>query len=101
VSNIEEGPAGWREFAGALALIEMQLSGAAESSNDEPGVEFRSDPTRSGMPDAIAVVQHDGVYLCVNGGDGRIFLGQAIARLVANFGRLTIDDCAIKSRDLR
>lgn len=78
--------------SGAVATCLGALSGAAVSSSDELEIQFRATRNNAAMPDAVSVVNPRGVYFCVNGGDGRAFLGQVVARLVSRFGPVAIDE---------
>ena len=43
------------------------------------------------MPDALVGVTDGGVYFSVNGGQGRAFLGQVVARLISHYGPVTVE----------
>jgi hypothetical protein len=47
-------------------------------------VELRQSQT-SGMPDAMLMIEPEGLYYCDNGGDGRMLLGAVLAKLVSEF----------------
>ena len=44
------------------------------------------------MPDATVQVEDGGLYFCDHGGFGREYLGLVLARLVAAFGPVQIED---------
>ena len=54
--------------------------------------EFRAAENSSSMPDASARIEQDGLYFCVCGNRGRQFLGDIIARLVSEYGTVTVAD---------
>ncbi len=54
------------------------------------GVDFRSPENTGSMPDASAHVQEDGLYFCDYGGMGRHYFGLIVARLVDEFGVVTV-----------
>jgi hypothetical protein len=56
----------------------------------EGGFEFRSADNTGLMPDAAAHVEQFGAYFCDNGGAGREIMGIVVARLVSQFGVVTV-----------
>jgi hypothetical protein len=54
--------------------------------------ELRAMESTGTMPDATARVEPDGLYFCDYGGAGRQLLGILIARLVSEFGPVTVGD---------
>jgi hypothetical protein len=55
------------------------------------GFELRATQT-DGMPDAFIRIEPNGLYYCDNGGAGKEFLGVLIARMVSEFGPVTVAD---------
>ena len=56
------------------------------------GFEIRTVGNAGEMPDATVKVEPYGAYFCVYGGHGREMLGVVIARLVGEFGAVTITE---------
>jgi len=54
------------------------------------GFELRAAGSAAGMPDAWAKPEPGGLYFCDNGGAGRELLGLVVARLVRQFGVVTV-----------
>ena len=58
-----------------------------------PGAfELRRSGPSDGPPDAVLQVEPCGVYFCWYGVAGREFLGTVVARLVSDFGAVTVED---------
>jgi hypothetical protein len=78
--------------AGAVAAILRGLPTARELSTPVHSFELRTKASDEGMPDADVRVEPDGAYFCDYGGAGQKFLGIVVARLVSEFGAVTITE---------
>jgi hypothetical protein len=76
----------------SVASILRRLPMVREVPADEGKFELRAGETQGTMPDATACVEPDGLYFCDCGGAGRQLLGVVIARLVSEFGPVTVAD---------
>lgn len=73
-----------------VAAVLRRLPGARELPLPASGFELRADGSVSGMPDASVQAEPYGAYFCDHGGHGREFLGLVVARLVSEFGAVTV-----------
>ena len=55
-----------------------------------PRFEFRAEGLKAQIPDATASVEDYGLYLCVNGGHGREFLGRVVTHLAGIYGPVLV-----------
>jgi hypothetical protein len=78
--------------AAAVAEVVRRLPFAHERQPQSGEFELWIDGPNGGMPDAAAQVEPYGLYFCYYGVAGRELLGTLLARLVSEFGAVTIDD---------
>jgi hypothetical protein len=78
--------------AAAVASVLRCLPLTRELPSPWVGFELRSPVSVGDMPDASVQVEPYGVYFCDNGGHGRELLGAVLARLVAEFGAVTVSE---------
>jgi hypothetical protein len=58
-----------------------------------PGLQFEFGSADDGWPEATAHAEADGAYFCDHcGGTGRALLDEVVARLVSEFGAVTIEE---------
>jgi hypothetical protein len=77
--------------AAVISVLE-RLPSFRRSTSDSPDFELRAEGTSEGMPDASLRIEPDGVYFCNYGGSGKQFLGEVVARLVSEFGAVTVTE---------
>jgi hypothetical protein len=78
--------------ANAAAAVLRRLPLARELSTQELSFELGAKVSDRGMPDATVKVEPDGAYFCDHSGEGRKVLGIVLARLVSEFGAVTITE---------
>jgi hypothetical protein len=76
----------------SVDAVLRRLPGVREVSRTNVEFEFRSAENSGSLPDASAHVEQDWLYFCVYGSMGRQFFGDTIARLVSEFGPVTVAD---------
>ncbi len=74
----------------AVAAVLRRLPAARELPPPASGFELRVDDSANGMPDASVQTAPYGAYFCDYGGHGREFLGLVVARLISEFGAVTV-----------
>jgi hypothetical protein len=74
----------------AVATVLRRLPASRELLPPASGFELRAETSSHGMPDATVQGAPYGAYFCDNGGRGREFLGLVVARLVSEFGAVTV-----------
>jgi hypothetical protein len=74
----------------AVAAVLRSLPATRELAPPASGFELRADATAPGIPDASVQAAPYGAYFCDNGGHGAEFLGVLLARLVSEFGAVTV-----------
>ncbi len=76
--------------AATVVSVLQRLPMVQKVAGDEPMFELRTEQTTDTMPDAVVSLQPDGIYFCDNRGSGKQLLGVLIARLVSEFGPVTV-----------
>jgi hypothetical protein len=76
----------------AVAEVVRRLPFAHERPPQSGEFELSAVDRPGSMPDAVAHVEPYGLYFRDNGGVGKELLGTLLARLVSEFGAVTIDD---------
>ncbi len=76
--------------AASVSAVLRRLPVAHELSPSGSEFELRAVGTAGAIPDATARVESYGLYFCDYGGAGREFLGLVVARLVGEFGTVTV-----------
>jgi hypothetical protein len=54
--------------------------------------EFRSPQNIDTMPDAFVKIESDGLYLCDNGGEGKVILEALAQKITQEFGSISMED---------
>jgi hypothetical protein len=78
--------------AESVTTVLRRLPMVREAQRTTLDFEFRVAENSGSMPDALARIEQDGLYFCDFGGMGRQFLGILVARLVSEFGPVTVAD---------
>jgi hypothetical protein len=53
---------------------------------------FRSPQNIDTMPDAFVKIESDGLYLCDNGGEGKVILEALAQKITQEFGSISMED---------
>jgi len=76
-----------------VAAVLRRVPGARESPPPDRRFEIGGDETKQEWPWATVQVEAGGAYFCNHcGGPGRALLGEVVARLVASFGPVVVDE---------
>lgn len=78
--------------AKTVAMLLRRVPSAKEMSTPDHRFELGTKASDRDIPDATVIVEPDGAYFCDHGRAGRELLGILVARLVSEFGEVTVTE---------